>query len=57
MFTIGHNSNGTLNVAPSGGNCAVGDDGEPAWPCIRLNCFATRPFHVFDFGDGNCSTV
>ena len=57
MLTIGQSSIGTLKVAPSGGKWAVGEEGDPAWPCIRRNCLATLPFHVFDFGDGNGSTV
>jgi len=49
----GQSSSGTLNVAPSGGSCAVGEEGAPpACPCILLNCFAIRPFQVFDLGDG-----
>lgn len=54
----GQSSRGTLKVAPSGGNCAVGEEGAPpAWPCILLNCFAILPFQVFDLGDAKGSSV
>lgn len=56
-ITGGQSSSGTLNVAPSGGSCVVGEEGDPVCPCILRNCFATLPFHVLVFGETKVSIV
>lgn len=53
-FTWGHSSKGIPMVAPSGW-VEVGEFGEADPCCIFLNCLATLPLHVVDFGDGNWS--